>query len=106
MQHRSRIPTRFKKRIAGQPITVGERTIQPVAQVAGWVGSGGSEMGDAAGTWLRVAPIEVVVHEADGVEHRVPITDPTREAMRGMALAALLGAVICWLIIIIKEAHP
>jgi len=98
MQHRSRIPTRFKKRIAGQSITVGERTIRPIAQVAGWVGTGGG-----AGAWLRVTPIEVVVHEGDGTERRVPITDPTREAVRGIVLSALLVAAVCWLIIIIKE---
>ncbi|MFQ5342438.1 MAG: hypothetical protein ACE5F6_12910 [Anaerolineae bacterium] len=100
MQHRDRIPTRIKKRIAGQPIAVGGRTIQPVAQVAGWVGSGGSETGGGAGAWLRVTPIEVVVHETDGAERRVPITDPTREAMRGIVLSAILVAAVCWLIII------
>lgn len=106
MQHRSRIPTRIKKRIAGQPITVGERTIQPVAQVAGWVGSGGSETGGGAGAWLRVIPIEVAVREADGTERRIPVTDPTREAVRGIVLSALLLAIVCWLImIIIKETH-
>ncbi|MFQ5594794.1 MAG: hypothetical protein ACE5HA_11670 [Anaerolineae bacterium] len=106
MQDPGRRPTRIKKRIAGQPIKVGERTIQPVAQVTGWAGSGGDETGGGAGAWLRVTPIEVVVHETDGAEWRVPITDPTREAMRGIVLSALLVAAVCWLITIIKEAHP
>lgn len=105
MQDRGRTPTRIEKRIAGQPITVGERTIQPAAQVAGWVGSGGGETGGGAGAWLRVTPVEVVVREGDGTEHRVPITDPTREAMRGIVLSAFLVAAVCWLIIIIKEGH-
>jgi len=96
----SEIPARIEKRIAGQPLIVGERTVTPVAQVAGWVASGG------AGAWLRVMPIEAVVREGDGAEHRVPITDPTREAIRGIILSAILVAAVCWLIIIIKEAHP
>ena len=98
-------PTRIKQRIAGQPITVGERTIQPVAQVAGWVGSGGNTTGGGAGGWLRITPIEIAVREADGTEQRIPITDPTRETMRGMVLSTLLVAILCWLIIT-KEANP
>lgn len=106
MWDQNRSPTRIQKRIAGEPITVGRWTIQPVAQVTGWIGSGGSETGGGAGAWLRAAPIEVVVRGADGIERRVPITDPTREAMREIILSALLIAAICWLImIIIKGAN-
>ena len=107
VQHRRRIPTRIKRRIAGHPITVRERTIQPVAQVAGWAASGGDETGGGAGAWLRVKPVEVVVREGDGTERRVPITEPTREAMRGMVLSALLVAAVCWLIMIIarRQTH-
>jgi hypothetical protein len=94
MRDRGQSPTQIQKRVVGQRITVGERTIQPVAQVAGWFGSGGS---DTAGAWLRVTPIEVVVREEDGPEYRVGMTDPTRESMRGIIFSALLVASVCWL---------
>jgi hypothetical protein len=81
----------------GEPMTVGERTIQPVARVAGWRTAGGNASG-GAGAWLRVTPVELVVREGEINEYRIPITDGTRTVRRRMAVAALLVAVGCWLL--------
>jgi len=96
-------PTRakFERRLIGEPITVGERTIQPIARVAGWYGLGGSETSGGAGAWLRVTPVEVIVRESDGAEYRVSATDPTREAMRRIAFSALLVTAVYWLLTLI-----
>ncbi len=89
---------RIERRLVGEPIPVGERTIQPVARVTGWRGSKQGETGGGAGAWLRVTPVEVMVREGNGTEYRIPITDPTRETERRMVLAALLVAVLSWLL--------
>lgn len=101
MTDRGPTRTRIERQLVGEPIRVGERTIQPVARVTGWHGSGGSETDGGAGVWLHVTPIEVVVHESDGNEHRVSVTDPTREAMRGIVSSALMVAVVCWLLMLV-----
>jgi len=92
------VRSKIERRLIGDPIAVGKRTIQPVARVTGWCGSREGETGGGAGAWLRVAPVEVVVREGDGTEYRVPITDPTHETVRRMVLATLLIAVLCWLL--------
>jgi hypothetical protein len=76
---------------------IGGRTIQPVARVAGWYG----QTGGGAGAWLRIIPVEVIVRESDGTEYRVPVTDPMREAMRGIIFSALLVAGVCLLFMFI-----
>lgn len=89
---------RIERRLIGEPITVDERALEPVAQVAGWHASGGNDAGGGAGTWLRVSPVEVIVQEEDGTRHHVPVINRTREAVRGMILAALAVAGMCWLL--------
>lgn len=90
--------SKIEKRLVGDPVAVGERTIQPVARVSGWHGSGGSDAEGGAGTWLRVTPVEVMVRESDGTSYHVPVVNGTRQAMRGMILVALAVAGICWLL--------
>jgi len=101
MTDRGPIRAKIERQLTGESIRVGERTIQPVARVTGWHGWGGSETGGGAGAWLRITPIEVHVRESDGNEHRVPVTDSTREAMRGIVWSALLIAAVCWLLMLI-----
>jgi hypothetical protein len=92
---------RVTRQLIGEPITVGKRTIQPVARVAGWYGSSSDETAGGVGAWLRVSPSEVIVRERDGSEHHVPITDPTREAVQGLMRFAFLVAALCWLIMLV-----
>jgi hypothetical protein len=101
MAERDPTRTRVDRRLVGEPIPVGERTIQPVAQVSGWYGSGRSETGSGAGAWVRITPVEVIVREGDGDEYSVPITDGTREALRGIFFAALLVPILFGLVTLI-----
>jgi len=91
---------RIDRQLLGEPISVGDRTIQPVARMGGWYGSQYGPTGGGAGAWLRLSPVEVIVQESDGSERRVPVTDPTREAMRAIAQSGLIVAGLCWLIML------
>jgi hypothetical protein len=97
----SRSPNRVDRPVQGDPIAVGERTVQPVARVSGWRGSNQSTGAAGAGGWLHITPVEVVVREQDGAEQHIPITDETATALRGIVLAALAVAIPCWAILLI-----
>ena len=56
----------FEKRLEGEPVIVGEYSLQPVAQVAGWHMTAKGETGQGAGALLRVKPLEVIVRKGDG----------------------------------------
>jgi hypothetical protein len=77
----------------GAPITVGQRTLHPVAQLRGWRGHGGdgANRGGGAFVWLR--PVAVHVTEAGKPDYTVSIGDPTAQPLRmlgGIALAIAL----------------
>jgi hypothetical protein len=101
MANRGRAHTKIDRRLIGESMMVGERTLQPVARVVGWYGVGADKTRVGAGAWLRVIPIEVIVRERDGHEYRVPLGNPMRRARRGIVLSALLVAVVCWLLILV-----
>lgn len=90
-------PRRFVRPLVGEPIAVGQRTIRPVAKVTGWYTTRRKGAGGIA--WAHVTPVEVVVREADGREHRIPVQDVTRTALRGMLMGAFTIALVAWLII-------
>jgi uncharacterized spore protein YtfJ len=87
-------PTRIDRRVVGDPIEIGDRTVQPVARVRGRVGAGSGPSGGAAGGMLRVEPVEVLVREADGAESALALPNPTAQAVRGMAGVAAAVAVV------------
>lgn len=64
------------------------------ASGGGLVPASRSGSGAGAGAFVRVTPIEVIVHDEEAGETRVGITDITGQAIRGMTMSALaIGAV-------------
>jgi uncharacterized spore protein YtfJ len=97
-------PGRIDRELIGEPITVGGRTIQPVARLSGWAGgtNGDAMRGVGGGAWLKVRPVEVIVREQDGSESRVPIVDPAAVALRGIVTSALVVAGVCTAVIAVR----
>jgi uncharacterized spore protein YtfJ len=87
-------PTQIDRRLIGAPIQIDGRSVQPVARLHGRLGSGGSPAAGGAGGMLRLDPVELIVRQADGAESTVALPDPTAEALRSMAGAAVAVAVL------------
>lgn len=87
--------TRIDQRLPGEPHEVYGRHVQPVARLTGWVGGNSGPAGGGAGGWLRLRPVEVVVREADGSEHTIPMADPNALVVRGLAAPGLAVAAVC-----------
>lgn len=87
-------PTRIDRRLLGDPIQIDSRSVRPVARLHGRLGSGGGQTGGGAGGVLRLEPVEVIVRAADGAESSVALPDPTAQALRGMAGAAVAVAAL------------
>ena len=86
--------SRISERIVDEPLEIGARTIQFVVRVSGWRrGTGDDTSAGSAGVQLRVEPVEVIILERDGLEHRIPTPDYTRLILWGLAGIALLVAV-------------
>jgi hypothetical protein len=90
----------FEKRLEGEPVVVGEYSLQPVAQVAGWHMTAKGETGQGAGALLRVKPLEVIVRKGDGEPYPIHLTSEDEEAMKGIAIGALVIAALCSFIIL------
>ena len=90
----------FEKRLEGESVVVGEYSLQPVAQVAGWQMKAKGETGQGAGALLRVKPLEVIVSKGDGEPYPIHLTSETEEAMKGIAISALAIAALCSFIIL------
>ena len=91
---------KFEKRLEGEPVVVGEYTIQPVAQAVGWRLTAQDETSKGAGGWIRIKPVEVIVGKGEDQTYLVPITNEKQEAMKGIGIAALSIAALCWFVII------
>ncbi len=85
MMEGSTKPQRVEGRLAGQPIRLGERTMQPLARVTGSTG----------GAQLHM-PVEVLVTDANGHIYRVPISVPRSHRARWLALAGALVLPLPW----------
>jgi ADP-ribosylglycohydrolase len=90
----------FEKRLEGESVVVGEYSLKPVAQVAGWHMTAKGETGQGAGALLRVKPLEVIVSKGDGEPYPIHLTSETEEAMQGIAISALAIAALCSFIIL------
>ncbi len=88
------LPVRINRQIAGVPIHLHERTLQPIARVTGWSGS----VGKRNGAWLRAMPVEVLVTDGDGQTYRVPIEVQKSNGVRWLALAGVLVLPLNWLL--------
>ncbi|MCX6028566.1 MAG: hypothetical protein NT169_04585 [Chloroflexi bacterium] len=100
MTERPDKPGRIDRLLTGQQITIGGRTIQPVARAGGWYGGSQTEGGGGFGALVRVTPVEVVVREPDGAERHVVTFDATRQAIRGIVVAGLTVAGVCMAIML------
>lgn len=87
-------PSKIDRRLAGDPIEIDGRSVQPVARVRGRCGAGGNEQGSGAGCHLSVEPVEVIVREMDGAESTLALADPTAQALRAMAGVAIAVAAV------------
>jgi hypothetical protein len=87
-------PSEFDRRLVGDLIHIGGRSLQPVARLRGRMGSGGGQAGGGAGGMLRLEPVEAIVREADGAEFTLALADPTAQALRAMAGGAVAVAVV------------
>ena len=101
MTERPDKPGHFDRLLTGQQITVGGRTIQPVARFNGQQGGGLQAEGGGFGAWVRVTPVEVIVREADGAEQRVATPNATQQAMRGIVSAGLAVTSVCLAIMLV-----
>ncbi|MGC8781382.1 MAG: hypothetical protein ACP5UQ_10995 [Anaerolineae bacterium] len=91
-------PMRFERTLVAEAIPVGERMLQPSARAAGWYAAAAGRGSAGAIGWVRLAPDEVVVREADGREHRLPMADPTGTILRQMCRAMAALTLVCWAI--------
>jgi uncharacterized spore protein YtfJ len=96
-------PNKIDRLLTGKQIPVGDRTIQPVAHLSGWIGGNGGPHGVGGGGWVRVRPVAVIVREADGTESRVPVVDAGTQAIRGIVMAGLMVAGVCVAIMVIRR---
>ncbi len=103
MTERPDKPGRIDRLLTGQHITVGGRTIQPVAKLNGQYGGGLQAEGGGFGAWARMTPVEVIVREADGAEQRVATPNATRQALRGIVSAGLAVAGVCLAIMLVMS---
>ena len=94
-------PRKIDKRLEGDPIQAGGRTVHPVARLSGFVGFGGGENGSGGGGWLRLRPQEVIARDPEGAEQRIDLNDPTAIALRGVAMVGMAVAVVSWLVMIL-----
>ena len=97
---------RIDRMLMASPVTIGGHTLQPVARVGGWAGRGEGEQGRGFGALLRIQPLEVRVSEPGRDDYIVSISDPTRDAMRRMALAALFVAAVSALLLLVGLLRP
>jgi uncharacterized spore protein YtfJ len=99
-------PNKIDRLLTGEPLPIGNRTLQPVARLSGWAGGQGSPQGGGGGGWVQLRPVEVIVRAADGAESRVPVVNANAQATRGMVMAGLAVAGICAAIIAIRGLMP
>jgi hypothetical protein len=104
---------KLDQRLEAEPLVVGAHTLRLVARLSGWhtpvqgeaaaltsetpVPPEFATSGGAAA--VRLAPLEVNVEDDDGI-YQVPLIDPTREVIGGMAKGAAAIAALCILIMV------
>ncbi len=101
MDETKRRRNRIDRILVADPVTIGGRTLQPVARAGGWAGGGEGQQGRGFGGWLRIQPLEVRVSEPGRDDYTVSVLDPTRDAIRRMALAALFVAAVSALLLLV-----
>ena len=89
--------------LIGEPLHSGPRTIQPIARITARIVEGGNRRFHGGGVLLRIIPVAVLVCESDGTQYRISIGDKTRTTLRGILIAAVTVAAVCWVIMLIRN---
>jgi len=92
-------PAKIDRRFDGEPVHVGDRTIQPVGRITGKPIYAGGEQGSFSGVVAQLQPVEIVVRKGDET-HTIPIDDPQKASLRGIVMAGLVVGVGCILIML------
>ena len=73
----------MRQLIVGEPRPIGRFYLQPVARLTGR--SWSVPDGKAGGGFLRLSPTEVIVHDLEGFQQRLPLPIPTKDALIRLA---------------------
>lgn len=88
-------PTRVNLQLTGTPQSVGQHTLQPVAQLTGWK-IGMQELNATAGAaWLRLTPVAVEVTQTGVAPYTLPLSNPAHRELWALIVAALAIAAFC-----------
>ena len=94
---------KFEKRLDGEPIVIGEYSVQPAAQVTGWQVTFSGETGQGAGGLLRVMPHEVIVSKGDDQPYSILLINEMESVLQGIAQAGMVVAALCGFGIILAK---
>ena len=87
--------------VRGEPFHVDGRKLIPLARIVAASKAratiGTNRVGGWGGGFVRITPVAIIEETADG-ERRVPITDATAAALRGM-LGAMLAMTLCFAVL-------
>lgn len=96
-------PVRIDRQLVGPAVTIGGQVVQMTARLMGWSAGETRASSDWGGALVKLVPVEAVVRRADGSEHRVTMSDPTGQSLRGMASIAAVVAAGCSVLILIAR---
>ena len=88
------------KRLAGEPVELGGRTVVPVGRLRGKYYSGGNEYGSATGFAGTVEPVEIEV-TAENERYTIPIDAALRVPLRRYIAAGTAVAAGCIMICLV-----
>lgn len=84
-----RLP-KVERQLRGEPVPVGEMTVQPVARLEyDWGGKGGDAGSGGSGGRLRLRPDKIIVQREGQHEQQIVIGDIESAAYRAMLVAAV-----------------
>ena len=84
-------PQRISLVLPGEPITVGDQIVQPVARLAGWQQAFGANGG---GALVRLSP-DVVTIQKHGQQQTISLADPTWNSLRPLLLIGGAVTLFC-----------
>ncbi|MBV7327517.1 hypothetical protein KFU94_04500 [Chloroflexi bacterium TSY] len=89
--------SRLNEQLVGKSITVGQRTIVPVAHLRGLHVSGEQDVSRFGNALLRITPTEIQVNDEKDT-YTISIEDPNRTPLFAIAILSIAISTICWLI--------
>ncbi|MCE7987638.1 MAG: hypothetical protein DYG89_41265 [Caldilinea sp. CFX5] len=92
-------PQRISQLLQSEPITVGDRIVQPVARLEGWL----LPVGDnAGGAFVRLAPATVTVQKHDQ-HYTIALTDPTWNSLRSLFFISGVVALVALFVMLLTK---